>query len=173
VVIDYSTTSEIPDSPAGRQSRWATNIGLLLLAAVVAAGALGFLGLRTETVEVVSGDYRLEVKYASITRAGEPSPLDIRVEHSGGFPGPIQLSLCDGYFDHLDFQSWYPTPSAETGTPRTLDYEFDPPTGDLLEISLDARTAPGQFGGRETCTITLLDRDKPVTSVTISTWRLP
>ena len=169
---DYSTTSDIPDTPAGR-SRWVTQAGLLLLVSIVVVGVFGFLGLRSSSGGAGAGGDRLEVDYASITRAGQPSPLDIRVEHVGGFTGPVQISLCDGYFDHLDFQNWYPNPSAETASSTTVDYEFDPPSGDLLEISLDARTAPGQFGGRETCEITLLERDKPLTSVTITTWRLP
>lgn len=169
---EHSTTSEIPDSPA-RTGRWAAHIGMLLLAAIVVAGLFGVFGLRTDTVEASASGYRLEVEHASLTRAGQPSPLHIRLEHTGGFDGPVQLSLCDDYFDHLDFQSWYPTPSAETGTSGTLDYEFDPPSGEVLEVSLDARTAPGQFGGKETCEVTVLVEDVPLTSVTFSTWRLP
>lgn len=167
-----STTSEIPDGPA-RRGRWAAHIGMLALAAIVVAGLFGAFGLRTATVEAAASGYRLEVEHASLTRAGQPSPLHIRLERAGGFDGPVQLSLCDDYFDHIDFQSWFPTPAAETGTAVTLDYEFDPPPGEILEISLDARTAPGQFGGKDTCEITVLEKDVPVTSVTFSTWRLP
>ena len=146
---------------------------MLLLAGIVVAGLFGVFGLRTATVEASASGYRLEVEHAALTRAGQPSPLNIRLEHTGGFDGPIQISLCDDYFDHLDFQSWYPTPSAEAGTADTLDYEFDPPSGEVLEVSLDARTAPGQFGGKESCEVTVLEKDVPVTSVRFSTWRLP
>jgi len=149
------------------------HVGMLLLLAIVVAGLFGVFGLRSSTVEKSEDGYHMEVEYAAITRAGQPSPLNIHIEHAGGFTEPVQISLCDDYFDHLDFQNWYPNPSAETGSAGSLDYEFDPPTGDVLEVSLDARTAPGQFGGKETCEVTVLEKDVPVMSVSFSTWRLP
>lgn len=147
--------------------------GLLVLALIVLAGAVGLLGPRTGETDAAAAGYELDVEYPAISRAGEPAPLHVRVERAGGFDGPIQLALCDDLFDDLDFQSWYPTPSAETGDTSELLYEFDPPDGQVFEVSLDARAAPGQFGEIEDCTVTVLDQDVERVSVSFNTWRMP
>ena len=147
--------------------------GLLLLALIVLAGAVGLLGPRTGETSASAAGYQLDVTYPAISRAGEPAPLHVRVESAAGFDGPIQLALCDDLFDDLDFQSWYPSPSAETGDTSELLYEFDPPDGNVFEVSLDARAAPGQFGEVEDCSVKVLDDDAEVVSVSFNSWRMP
>ena len=111
------TTADVPDAPRGAVARWASRLAILLLVLVVAAGLAGAFGPRSAEKRAEGADgLVLSVEYAAVTRAGEPAPLHVRVEQPGGFPGPVQLALCDDYFDHLDFQSWYPTPSAEAGS---------------------------------------------------------
>lgn len=168
-----STVSDLAERPAGRLARWTGRVGVAAIFGVVLLAASGLLGVRTATVEADGGGYNLEVEHVSIARAGEPAVLHLRVKHPGGFDGPVQLGLCDDWFDHLDFQSWYPTPSAETGSRGRLVYEFDPPPGDVLEVSLDARAAPGQFGGVERCEVAVLEEDEPAVSVSFRTWRMP
>jgi hypothetical protein len=146
---------------------------MLTLAAIVLAGAVGLLGPKGGEKSASADEYNLRVKYPAITRAGEPAPLHVRVESAGGFDGPIQLVLCDDFFDDLDFQNWYPTPSKETGDAAQIFYEFDPPDGQVFEVSLDARAAPGQFGGVEDCTVTLFEEDVEVVSVSFDSWRMP
>ena len=170
---EYSTTSDLPSEPRGPFERWATQAGLLLLVLIVLAGAVGLLGPRTGTTSASAAGYELDVTYPAISRAGEPAPLHVRVESEAGFDGTIQLAFCDDLFDDLDFQSWYPSPSAETGDTSDLLYEFDPPDGQVFEVSLDARSAPGQFGEVETCTVTLLDENVELASVSFQTWRMP
>lgn len=147
--------------------------GLLLLVLVVLAGAVGLLGPRKGNTSASAGGYRLDVQYPAITRAGEPAPLHIRVTSRSGFDGPIRISLCDDLFDDLDFQNWYPNPSAETGGTTKLLYEFDPPKGNVFETSLDARSAPGEFGEIEDCGVSVLEQGDEVVSVSFNTWRLP
>lgn len=147
--------------------------GLVLLALVVLAGAVGLLGPRKGNTSATGGGYRLEVQYPAITRAGEPAPLHIRVTSGSGFDGPIRIRLCDDLFDDLDFQSWFPNPSGETGGPTKLVYEFDPPDGRVFETSLDARSAPGEFGEIEDCGVSVLEKGDDVVSVSFHTWRLP
>lgn len=146
---------------------------MLLLAAIVLAGAVGLLGPKSGQTKASAGEYDLRVTYPAISRAGEPAPLNVRVESAGGFDGPVQLTLCDDFFDDLDFQNWYPNPSAETGDTAELVYEFDPPDGQVFEVSLDARSAPGQFGDVQDCAVTVLEEDVEVVSVSFTTWRLP
>lgn len=173
LTVDDSTVSDLADQPSSTWARWTTRAGVAVLALLVLAGAVGLLGPADRTERASGGGYDLEVQYASITRAGQPAPLNMRVRREGGFDRPIQIELCDEWFDDIDFQSWYPTPSAETSTSDRLVYEFDPPPSDTLEVSLDARTAPGQFGEVERCGVTVLEQDVPVVSVEFRTWRLP
>jgi hypothetical protein len=147
--------------------------GMFVLALVVLAGSVGLLGPRKGDTHATSSDYRLDVEYPAISRAGEPAPLHVRVESAKGFGETIQLAFCDDLFDDLDFQSWYPTPSKETGDASELVYEFDPPDGDVFEVSLDARSAPGAFGEVEDCTVSLLEEDVEQLSVSFKTWRMP
>jgi hypothetical protein len=170
---EYSTTSDLPDTPRSGFERWATRAGLLVLVLIVLAGAVGLLGPRKGSTSASAAGYQLDVEYPAISRAGEPAPLNVRVESAAGFDGPIEITFCDDLFDDLDFQGWYPTPSAETGDTSELSYEFDPPDGKVFEVSLDARSAPGQFGEVEDCTVKVVDGDAELVSVSFHTWRMP
>ena len=168
-----STTARLTDdpSPRGQWWRWA---GVLLLAAILVAAAFGVLGPHTAQTSSSERGYRLEVTYPQVTRAGQPAPLHVRITAESGFGETVQVSVCDGIFDNLDFQNWYPNPAAETSTPTEVLYEFDPPiAGNVLEVSLDARSAPGQFGGIRDCEVSVLEDDRPVVSTTFTTWRMP
>lgn len=171
--VPDSTTDGLADVPRSNASRWVHRIGVTVLSVLVLAGAVGLLGPRTGEVAASGGGFDLEVEHTTITRAGVPAPLHLTITRADGFDGPVQVALCDSWFDHQDFQSWYPTPSSEVGERDRLVYEFDPPTGDTLEVSLDAHTAPGDFGGRDTCAVEVLEDDVPVTAVEFTTWRLP
>ena len=173
VGVEHSTTADVPEPPYSSRARWSTRIGRSAVVLFVLAGAVGLLGPKSGEASAEGAGFQLRVAYPSITRAGQPAPLHLQVEKAGGFDGPVQLSLCDSFFDDLDFQSWYPTPSAETGSGAELVYEFDPPPGDVLEVSLDARSAPGQFGEVEDCRIAVLQQDIPVAEVSFGSWRMP
>jgi hypothetical protein len=82
-------------------------------------------------------------------------------------------SGCSILFDDLDFQNWYPNPSAETGDTGKLLYEFDPPDSDVFEVSLDARSAPGAFGEIEDGRVRLLEDDDELVAVSFHTWSMP
>ncbi|MCD6641013.1 MAG: hypothetical protein LT071_14010 [Nocardioides sp.] len=171
---DDHTTADVVDSPPGKVTRWMRRAGITLLGLIVVAAALDLLGPRTGEVEESAGPWTLAVSYPSVTRAGQPVPLHLSITSDTGFGDTVQLSLCDEFFNDLDFQNWYPNPAAETNQPPRIVYEFDPPpSGDTLEISLDARTAPGQFGELDDCEVAVLVDDEPVVSTSFTAWRLP
>jgi hypothetical protein len=165
-----STLAGLTDRPA---NRWSHRVAVALLVLFVLAGSAGLLGPRTAAVSASAGDYDLAVTYPSVTRAGLATPLHLEVTREGGFDGPVQLALCDTWFDQVDFQSWYPTPSSEAGGADRLVYEFDPPPGDTLEVSLDAKEQPGSLWGSRDCTVAVLEEDAVVTSVSFTTRRMP
>jgi hypothetical protein len=168
-----STTEHLPDQPRGTSGRWGRRAGITLLAALVLAGATGLLGPRTGEKSTSAGGYDLHVIYPSVTRAGQPAPLHVSITRPGGFDQPVQVAFCDDFFDNLDFQGWYPSPASEAGDPDAVVYEFDPPRADTLEISLDARSAPGQFAGVERCSVEVLEADAPVAGISFTSWRMP
>lgn len=168
------TTSDVSTAPLTRRGRWRRHTGIGVLAVIVAAAGLGLLGPRTGHTTVEAAGYTLALQYPQIARAGEPAPLHLSVDSDAGLGDVVQVRFCDAWFDHVDFQSWYPNPSAETSLPGSVVYEFDPPpTGTILEISLDARIAPGQLGGRDSCEVSVLVEDEPVVTAAFTTWRVP
>lgn len=168
------TTSDVSDAPPSRRGRWRRHLGVGILVAIVAAAGLDLLGPRTGDTTAEAAGYTLALEYPQIARSGEPAPLHVSIDSVDGFGDVVQVRFCDDYFDHLDFQSWYPNPSSETSLPTYVVYEFDsPPSGTVLEISLDARVAPGQLGGRDSCDVSVLVDDEPVVSAAFSTWRIP
>jgi hypothetical protein len=161
------------DETGVRRARTGRRIGLGVLAVVVAAGLSGFLGIRSATVTGESDGYRLAVTHAQVTRAGIAVPFHVRVTHTGGFDGPLTLAISEGLLERFDFQNFYPNPSAETGTPGYVYYEFDPPPGDVFELNLDARTAPDQNGSTTVYRTALIVGGDEVTDVSFRVWVVP
>lgn len=169
------TTSGLRDGPPGPRGRWFRRFGYAALTGVCVLAAFDLLGPRTDIVTAQGGGFTLSVKYPQVARSGQPAPLHLQITQDGGLGKTITLRLCDEFFNDLDFQNWYPNPAAETSVPPWIVYEFDTPTtgGDTLELSLDARVAPGQFGETDDCEIAILDDDKPVTKMSFTVWRMP
>lgn len=167
------TTSDLSDAPS-RRGHWWRWAGAGLLIAIVVSAGVGLLGPRTAETSVSAGGYHLDVTYPQITRAGQPAPLHLQITADAGFDKTVQVGLCDEFFDNFDFQNWYPNPAAETSSASRITYEFDPPvSGNTLEVSFDARTAPGQFGGIRDCEISVMEDDQPIASTTFTSWRMP
>ncbi len=168
------TATGLRETPPGRRGRWFRRAGVALLVLVVVLSALDLLGPRRGDVAAAGGGHTLAVEYPQVTRAGQPAPLHVTVEATAGFGDTVQVRFCDEFFNDLDFQSWYPNPAAETTVPPWIIYEFDPPpSGTTLEISLDARVSPGQFGETDDCQVSVLVEDEPVVSASFTTWRMP
>jgi hypothetical protein len=147
-------------------------VGVLVL--IIAAAAFDALGPRTGDTSAQGGGYALALEYPQIARAGEPAPLIVSITSEADFSDSVHLRFCGTYFQHLDFQAWYPSPSAETTEGDWIVYEFDPPPdGRTLRVALDARVAPGQLGGRDACEVSVLDQGEPVATATWTTWRMP
>lgn len=116
-----------------------------LLLAVVVDAWLPVIGVDTDVVvDRTSDGTSLTVEYSRVTRAGLASPFAIEVTAPGGFDGPIRLAISRGWIEAWDENGWYPAPSAETAGPEWVEYEFDPPTGDTLRVSFDARLEPAR-----------------------------
>lgn len=167
----------LPSARRTEQTRRARNwrrAGLAVIWALVLTGASGMLGVRSGVVEDRVGEHVLRVEYARVSRAGAPTPLRVRVESGEGFAGgPITLTVSRNFFERLDFQNYYPNPTAETSGRADVYLEFDPPPGKVFVLSLDARTAPDQNGSTERVRVGLVLEGVRVAGVAFRTVVLP
>lgn len=146
----------------------------VVLTLFLLGGMLRAYGVLTRTATARGAGYELEVRYGRITRAGLATPLDITVRSvDGGFDGPVRVAVSSDYLDLFDENGLDPQPAAATADDRIVVWEFDPPSGAVLRISLDARIEPAvQWGTGGTVAVLSAD-DRPVVRVDFHTWVLP
>jgi hypothetical protein len=166
------TAPEEPNLLHSRRSRALRRLFMIVLAGVLAVGLTGWLGVRTGTATARGGGYELTVTYGQVTRAGLATPWSLEIRHPGGFDGPVTVSTNSRYLDLFDENGFDPQPSKSTATADTVIWEFEPPDGDTLGVSLDARLEPGAQWGRTGETSVLVD-GKPVVTVKYKTWVMP
>lgn len=150
-----STLRGLTGARAARHGRMVRRTALFVMLGILALSFTGFFGPSHRTVTTTDGGYRLELTYGSVVRSGQAVPLKLRVDHVGGYDGPITVVFDQDVFDHFDFQNWYPNPAGEVGEGDTVVYEFDPPEGEVFMVSLDARVAPTQWASHHTYSVAL------------------
>lgn len=148
-LLDTSRPNATDDPRRIRRARAGRRVGLAALAIVVLAGAAGLFGVRTATAEARGGGYRLRVDYPATARPGLAISWEVKVTHDGGFQGPILIATSSQYLSLFDENGLDPDPAAATADGDEIRWEFDPPPGDTLVVSFDARVEPGtQWGER-------------------------
>jgi hypothetical protein len=170
-----STVDVEPDPRAGRGALWFRRAFLTLLALVVVAGALDYLGVRSRTATARSADgaTTVRVHYPQVARADLDVPFTVTVSRRGGFHGEIVVSVSSSYLDLFDRSGVDPEPASATATRDSVIWRFDPPSGDTFVMSLDMQVQGGRHWGRSG-TITVSDSagDQPVRT-TVKTWLAP
>ena len=165
-----------PDQAAtlgdSRRHRTARRGGLILLVGFLLLGAANLLGVRSSSVTASGGGFELTVTYAAVSRPGLSTPWAVRVRRPGGFDGPVTIATTDQYFNLFDENGLDPDPDAATATPGLLIWEFEPPAGEELTVSFDARLEPASHLGRSAETSILVD-GAPVVSVRYTTVVMP
>jgi len=137
-------------------------LGFAVLVALVIAALIGVFGAATGTVRARAGETELTVTHPARTRSSVAAPMRISVRRRGGFgTRPVTVAIDHELLSRLDFQNWYPNPSAESNDPRGLVYEFDPPAGDELVVELDARVGPNQWFSSRRYRIAVMDGERP------------
>jgi hypothetical protein len=161
-----------PDLLRARRARRFRRLFMTLLCGVLAVGLSGYLGVRSRTTTASGGGYELTVTYGQISRPGLATPWSFEVHHPGGFDGPITVATKNSYLDMFDENGFDPQPSKSTATPDEVIWEFEPPEGDTLAVSLDARIEPGAQWSRGGETSVLVEGEKVVTAK-YKTWVMP
>jgi hypothetical protein len=171
--VDFvPTTPEETDLSRARRARTVRRTFLTLLAAFIALGAAGRFGVRTATVTASGGGYELAVTYGQVTRPGLPTPWSFTLRHPGGFEGPVTVATTNRYLEMFDENGFDPQPTSSTATELYLIWEFEPPPGDTLAVSLDARLEPSVHWARSGETA-VLENGRRVVVVRYRTWVMP
>jgi hypothetical protein len=168
----YSTVPDARPLERLRSSRASRRIFIALLFIFLALGLAGVLGVRTGTVSATGGGYEIEVEFARVTRPGLATPWSTTVRHPGGFDGPITIAVSSEYFDMFDENGLDPDPDGATADGEFVYWEFQPPAGDVFEVSFDARIEPARQWGREGVS-RLMDGETVLAEARYRTWVLP
>ena len=104
-----------------------------------------------------------------MSRPALATPFDIEVHRAGGFDGPVRIAVDQEYLRMWDENGLVPAPSAETVMGPWVVWEFDPPIGDTLFVSYDARIEPAAQEGRSGAVAVLDDDDAPIVQVDFTT----
>ena len=94
-----------------------------------------------------------------MSRPALATPFDIEVHQDGGFDGPVRIAVDQEYLRMWDENGLVPAPSAETVMGPWVVWEFDPPIGDTLLVTYDARIEPAAQEGRSGAVAVLDDDD--------------
>jgi hypothetical protein len=171
-VDGFPTPPEETDLLSLRRHRRFRRIFLTLLFALLALGLSGMLGVKSRTTTAQGGGYELKLTYGQVSRPGLATPWSLEIRHPGGFDGPVTVASSNAYLDMFDENGFDPQPSKVTQTPDEIIWEFEPPPGDTLGVSFDARVNPGVQWGRSGTTSVLVD-GQPAVTARYKTWVLP
>jgi hypothetical protein len=164
------TTPEQPSRRTRRAEVAFRRVVTVLLLAVVVLGAAGAFGLRSTTVSARGTTYELSVEHAAVTRPGLPTPFAIEVRGASG--EPVTLAVTSAYLEAFEAPSPIPEASMSTTRGPMVVWEFDPPDGDLLEVTLGGRlsaSASGILRGR----VAVLDGGRELVAVSFRSWVVP
>jgi hypothetical protein len=170
-----STLADVAPPRPRRRARAGRRAVLGLLAVVVAAGAVGALGVHTGSAEASSPDgWRLKVWYPHIARAGLDVNFRVQVHHDGGFGSDdITLALSRRYFDIFETQGFHPDADKATSDGRYIYLSFSPPdAGDDFTVDYDAYIQPASQVGRH-AELSLMDHQNKRLTVNFHTWLVP
>lgn len=170
-----STTADLSLDPGtGGRLVWFRRGFIALLAAIVVAGLTGVLGVRSRTVRATAGDgTQLEVRYAQVARAGLDVPFRITVKRPSGFTDKVTLAISSDYLDLFDRNGVDPDPTAATASNDAVIWQFDPPPGDTLQVSVDMEVQGGRHWGRSGRVVVLDDTGSPLVAAGFKTWLVP
>jgi hypothetical protein len=130
------------------------------------------LGARTGTVSASRGGVDLTLRYPEVTRPGLAVRWIATIHRAGGFDKPIDLGITSRYLDLFDFNLLDPTPSGTTTQGDLSVWTFDPPVGDTLVVTMDARLEPAQQLGKS-ATLAVLSDGIRIVDVRYSTRVMP
>ena len=158
-----------------RRDRLGRRLFTLALVVFLGLGLLGLYGVHTREAAARGGGYELTVTYANITRPGLATPWSLEIRRPGGFgDGMVSVAVTSSYFDAFVENGPEPAPAESLSDGDRSIWRFEPPLGDVMTISLDARTQPGVQLTRLAGEASVLDPSgAPVATVEFRTLVMP
>lgn len=170
---DLPTTAPEPlDLATLRRSRLLRRVGLGAMAVFVVCGAVGLFGIKTGRVTGSGAGYDLSLEYPATDRPGQPIHWVLTVHRAGGFGGPVDVGITQGYLDLLDLNDIQPQPSDARSSGPFVIWTFAKPDGDTLAVSIDAQIQLNGRWGSE-ATVAVMEHGTPVAQVHWRTWVAP
>jgi hypothetical protein len=166
--VASTAPADIADARS-RRARMGRRIYLGIVGAFLVLGMLNVFGSKTSSVDATSNGYSLQVVYPSATRSSLPVEWRLIVTRVGGFTGPVRIGVPLDYWNMFDFNNFYPTPDSTLNEGDLVVMVFPKPSGDRLEVLLDARAQPGLRFGGSTTTAVLGDDNRPLVEVGYTT----
>jgi hypothetical protein len=142
------------------------------LVALVAAGAIGLMGIRSRSVAGQAAGYSMALTYPYTERSSQPIRWILTVRHAGGFAGDVDVAIEQSYLDLLDLNDIQPAPSDSRTQGSLVVWTFTKPTGDVLRVTIDAiiqANAHLGAGGR----VSLMRGTTPLLTLSYRTWVAP
>jgi hypothetical protein len=146
----------------------ATLVLVLAVAVLDGLDVVNLVGPDEAYARASGGGYDLTVEHPDVTRPALASVFRIAVHKDGGFTTPVQVAVSRHYLEIWDTNATTPAPDAETSIGDWVVWEYDPPPGETLRITYEARIEPGVQSDR-TGFVAVLEDDEPVTQVRFHT----
>jgi hypothetical protein len=116
---------------------------VVALVVFLGLGVLGLYGVRMGEKEASGGGYDVTVTYALVSRPGLATPWVVELRRPGGFgDGLVTVALNSSYFDAFDENGLDPDPVESMSDGDRTIWRFQPPPGDVMTVSFDARIQP-------------------------------
>jgi hypothetical protein len=170
-----STLPPPPDLGAVKRGRFGRRVFTVALVTFLGLGLLGVYDLHLQEARATGGGYEVTVTYARVSRPGLATPWSVEIRRPGGFDDELVTLAVDAtYFDAFDENGLDPDPvESFTDGERTI-WRFQPPPGDVMDVSFDARIQPDVQMTRVKGRVSVLDpSDAPVVTVEFRTLVLP
>jgi hypothetical protein len=154
----YEHSVHIEDPTARRvirRRRWLHRITIGTLVAILGLAALDGIdlidayGVDTAVVTAEADGATLAVTYPTVARPALAAPFRIEVSQEGGFDDTVTVAVSRGYLELWDLNGIIPAPASETNDGDWVLWEFDPPEGDVLRVTYEARIEPGVQAPRD------------------------
>jgi len=125
-------------------------IGLIIgLAALDGLGLVDAFGVDHATVSASADGTTLEVVYPDVTRPALASPLRITLHREGGWGDqPVTIAIDRSYLEIWDVNGIIPAPASESTDGPLVLWEMEPPEGDTLVVTYEARIEPAVQSSR-------------------------
>lgn len=169
---EMSTLHDVRPVALGPPVQKWRRIGIVLLVAVVGAGATGYLGVHSSSTSVQKSGWTLTVTYPQVARAGLDVPWRVSVQSPGDLPATITLAISTNYFRMFETQGFFPTPSAMTDDGAFAYLTFATQPGNDFVVDYDAYIQPAQQIGKSG-TVELIVHGAVEAQRSFRTWLLP